>query len=141
MNALIYTSFEETLADALTSVRLVPRWTLAKPAWGAVADALQKLADAIATGDPRLVQRATERLDACYPPTRLAAIRSTHGAEGRREVPPPEVMELVNTLVHPSGGWPEEPVRAMYSRLAREYEAEPTVPDRGGGVVGDRYPL
>lgn len=33
------------------------------------------------------------------------------------------------------------PVTEMYERLAREYEAEPTVPDRGGGVSGDRYPL
>lgn len=32
-------------------------------------------------------------------------------------------------------------VRAMYARLAREYEAEPTVPDHGGGVPGDRFPL
>jgi hypothetical protein len=35
----------------------------------------------------------------------------------------------------------ESPVRAMYARLAGEYENEPTVPDRRGGVVGDRYPL
>lgn len=32
-------------------------------------------------------------------------------------------------------------VRAMYARLAREYEAEPTVSDHGGGVPGDRFPL
>lgn len=32
-------------------------------------------------------------------------------------------------------------VRAMYARLASDYEAEPTVPDHGGGVPGDRYPL
>jgi hypothetical protein len=34
----------------------------------------------------------------------------------------------------------ESPVRAMYRRLAREYEeTEPTVPDRRGGVKGDLY--
>ena len=32
-------------------------------------------------------------------------------------------------------------VRAMYARLARDYEAEPTVPDLGGGVPGDLYQL
>lgn len=30
-------------------------------------------------------------------------------------------------------------VRAMYKRLAAEYDARPTVPDHGGGVPGDRY--
>lgn len=29
-------------------------------------------------------------------------------------------------------------VRAMYARLAHEYQAEPTVPDCGGGVIDDR---
>lgn len=32
-------------------------------------------------------------------------------------------------------------VRALYRRLAAEYERQPTVPDRRGGVVGDRYPF
>lgn len=32
-------------------------------------------------------------------------------------------------------------VRAMYARLAREYEMEPTVPDRRGGVAGDLFPF
>lgn len=33
-----------------------------------------------------------------------------------------------------------DPMRAMYARLAAQYRARPTVPDRGGGVEGDRYP-
>ena len=33
------------------------------------------------------------------------------------------------------------PVRAMYARLAKQYDARPTVPDCGGGVKGDRYPF
>jgi hypothetical protein len=33
------------------------------------------------------------------------------------------------------------PLRAMYRRLAREYEKWPTVPDCRGGVKGDRYPF
>lgn len=32
-------------------------------------------------------------------------------------------------------------VRAMYTRLAGEHDAEPVVPDQGGGVKGDRFPL
>jgi len=32
-------------------------------------------------------------------------------------------------------------VRALYARLAKEYEAEPIVPDRGGGLPEDRYSL
>jgi hypothetical protein len=32
-------------------------------------------------------------------------------------------------------------VRGLYARLAREYEKQPIVPDRGGGVPGDRYDL
>jgi hypothetical protein len=38
-------------------------------------------------------------------------------------------------------GFDDEGVRAMYKRLARAYEAEPTVPDCGGGVPGDLYEL
>ncbi len=30
-------------------------------------------------------------------------------------------------------------VRAMYTRLAKDHQAEPAVPDRAGGVIGDRY--
>ena len=32
-------------------------------------------------------------------------------------------------------------VRAMYARLAREYDAELPVRDRRGGAPGDRFPL
>jgi hypothetical protein len=32
-------------------------------------------------------------------------------------------------------------VRAMYARLASAYRARPAVPDHGGGVSGDKYPL
>lgn len=46
-----------------------------------------------------------------------------------------------NPVVAPEGPRPEPGVRAMYARLARAYEAEPMVPDHGGGVPGDRFPL
>jgi hypothetical protein len=36
----------------------------------------------------------------------------------------------------------EMAVRALYARLAREYEEkEPIVRDHGGGLPGDRYPF
>lgn len=35
----------------------------------------------------------------------------------------------------------ESPLRAFYKRLAAAYESTPTVPDRGGGLPGDRFPL
>jgi hypothetical protein len=35
----------------------------------------------------------------------------------------------------------EAGMRAMYARLARAHEAEPTVPDLGGGAPGDLYQL
>lgn len=34
-----------------------------------------------------------------------------------------------------------QPVRALYARLAAAYATMPTVPDQGGGVSGDKYPL
>jgi hypothetical protein len=98
-------SFDDVVADALTTVRLVPRWTLEGSDWDGVAGSLRQLATAVESGNPKLVIRASEALDSLYPPTRLSAI--PHGSAGgpRREPPPPDVMELVNTLVHPSGGW------------------------------------
>ena len=45
-------------------------------------------------------------------------------------------------LVTPAAAVPAvSPVRDLYAKLAREYEARPTVPDLGGGVPGDRFPL
>jgi hypothetical protein len=98
-------AFDVVVGDALTTVRLVPRWTLAASEWSGVAAALRGLATAVESGNPKQVLKASEHLDSLYPPTRLSAI--SHGSAGgpRREPPPPDVMELVNTLVHPSGGW------------------------------------
>ena len=36
---------------------------------------------------------------------------------------------------------PDDVMRSMYSRLAREYDAEPVVSSRGGGLQGDRFPF
>lgn len=95
---------EEVVGDALTTVAIVPRWKLEPVDWPAVVAALRVLDQAIASGDPKQVHRASEALDALYPPTRLSAIPRGSGAE-HRDPPPPEVMELVNMLIHPAGGW------------------------------------
>lgn len=58
----------------------------------------------------------------------IVSVRVTPGSE----------MTLVSEAERPSD---TEPVRAMYARLARAHAAEPTVPDRGGGVSGDKYSL
>jgi hypothetical protein len=51
----------------------------------------------------------------------------------------------VNWVELDAPAWPmsaeEAGVRAMYARLARAYEAEPTVPNRNGGAPGDLYQL
>ena len=97
--------FDEAVADALTTVRLVPRWTLPSAHWEGVSDALEVMAAAVRSGNPKLVRKASQGLDGLYPPTRLSAIPRAGGAAPQRVPPPPDVMELVNTLVHPSGGW------------------------------------
>jgi hypothetical protein len=97
--------FEEAAADALTTVRLIPRWKLTPPAWTAVADALNEMDAALASGEVRQVRRASETLDALGPVTRLSAIPRSARAGQPHEPPPPGVLELVNTLIHPTGGW------------------------------------
>jgi hypothetical protein len=97
--------FAETVGDALTTVRLVPRWTLPSHHWDGVAEALKALESAFRSGNRKVVLKAAENLDSLYPPTRLSAIPHGPAAAPRREPPPPEVMELVNTLIHPSSGW------------------------------------
>lgn len=97
--------FDEAVADALTTVRLIPRWSLTAAAWSAVADALRDMETAVSSGETRRVRRASETLDALGPVTRLSAIPRGAQAGQPREAPPPGVLELVNMLVHPSGGW------------------------------------
>ena len=97
--------FDVVVSDALTTVGLVPRWKLERDDWDGVADALREMAAAVESGNAKLVRRASERLDGLYPPTRLSAIPRGTGGSSHQEPPPPDVMELVNTLVHPSGGW------------------------------------
>jgi hypothetical protein len=102
--------FDEAVADALTTVRLIPRWKLTPPAWDAVAVALRDMDSAVASGDVKHLRRSSETLDALGPVTRLSAIPRGAQAGHPHEPPPPGVLELVNTLVHPTGGWsPSEP--------------------------------
>lgn len=97
------TRFDDTVHDALTTVRLVPRWTLAPQQWAAVTDALRAMEAAIAAIDALALHRASLRLEA-NGPTRLSAIpRSTEGTTSPG--PPQQVLDLINTLVHPQGGW------------------------------------
>lgn len=96
-------SFDESVQDALTTIRLVPRWQLAPAEWTAVEAALTKLASAISSRDARALARALVELED-HGPRRLAAIPSTAGPH-HDESPPRPVLDLVNTLVHPAGGW------------------------------------
>ncbi|MGH2406454.1 MAG: hypothetical protein ACRDF7_00055 [Candidatus Limnocylindrales bacterium] len=53
-------------------------------------------------------------------------------------------FDLENTFVarvfeHRPEPTDDSGLRALYARLAAEYEAEPTVPDHGGGLAEDRY--
>lgn len=94
--------FDDALADALTTVRLVPRWQLAAGEWSTVEAALARLETAIQAQDGRALARALEQLED-HGPSRLAAIPRS-GGEPTGE-PPRPVLDLVNTLVHPTGGW------------------------------------
>jgi hypothetical protein len=95
-------SFDDALQDALTTVRLVPRWQLAAGEWSAVEVALARFGTAIASQDGRALAQALEQLED-HGPSRLAAIPRS-GGEPAGE-PPRPVLDLVNTLVHPTGGW------------------------------------
>ena len=57
------------------------------------------------------------------------------------ELDTPAADEVTPEPAAPDDTAEGSPVRALYARLAREYEAEPTVPDHGGGLPGDRFPL
>jgi hypothetical protein len=96
--------FEEIVEDALTTVRLVPRWDLEPEEWQVVQAALERLDRSVATRDARGVRQALEDIEA-HGPTRLAAIpRATAASPVRRELPQ-GVLDLVNTLIHPSATW------------------------------------
>ncbi|HEV8053524.1 MAG: hypothetical protein H0V04_02170 [Chloroflexi bacterium] len=96
-------AFDETLQDALSTVRLIPRWQLTAEAWSEVAAALARVDDAVSHGDRRALGGALEELER-YGPTRLVSIPRTGGTDGR-EPPPRQILDIVNTLVHPAQGW------------------------------------
>ena len=97
-------TFEETVEDALTTVRLVPRWDLDAAGWLSVEEGLQRLDRAVGERDASGIRSALADIEA-HGPTRLAAIPRTSGASEMRREPPRAVLDLVNTLVHPSAGW------------------------------------
>lgn len=96
--------FGDVVDDVLTTVRIVPRWPLPADGWPDVEAALAALQQAFESGDARQVRRAGANLESLGPVTRLAAISGRPGAPPRVP-PPPSILELVNTLIHPSGGW------------------------------------
>ncbi len=98
-------TLQEAVDDALSTVRLVPRWQLDTDEWQPVEAALDDLDQAINSGDVRAVRAAMTALEDLGP-TRLMAIHA--GSEAPPRDPPERVLELVNTLVHPSSGWSGE---------------------------------
>ena len=97
-------TFEEIVEDALTTVRLVPRWRLDADTWPAVEEALARLDRSIAQRDAPGVRLALADIEA-HGPTRLAAIPNVREEAPERRDPPPAVLDIVNTLVHPSASW------------------------------------
>jgi hypothetical protein len=100
------TSFDAIVEDALTTVRLVPRWGLSADRWPGVLDALRGLEAALASGRPGSVRKALIVLES-RGPHRLAAIPSGSESQMSPPEPPPAVRELVNQLVHPITSWTE----------------------------------
>ncbi len=101
-------TLKEAVDDALSTVRLVPRWRLDADQWEPVATALGELDEAIAAGDTGAVRRAMDALEELGP-TRLIPIARATGSDAPPREPPARVLELVNTLVHPSNGWSGQP--------------------------------
>ena len=95
-----------TFDEAVTrqAARLVPRWTLHADEWPRVDAALGRLRASIASGSAREVTGALAQAGRLGL-TRLSAAGGSTAPASTREAPPPAVLELVNTLVHPSDGW------------------------------------
>jgi hypothetical protein len=97
---------DELVADALTTVRLVPRWQLPARAWPEIESALVRLDEAMTVRDPARIHKILDELER-HGPTRLTPIGRTPegGQRPGGEAPPRAVLDLVNRLVHPAGGW------------------------------------
>jgi hypothetical protein len=98
---------EDLVADVMSTLRLIPRWRLGGDQWDAVGGSLGRLAEGMSSDDAPAVASALEEIER-HGPSRLASIaRPDPGAGlGRERTAPPEpVLEILNTLVHPAGGW------------------------------------
>lgn len=94
------TPFEDMLADALTTVRLIPRWQLPEETWPQVEEAIARLEEGVRQRDGRAVSAALRDIED-RGPTRLSMIgRDAGSGADERRAPPPRVLDLVNTLVH-----------------------------------------
>jgi len=100
-------TLQEAVDDALSTVRLVPRWQLDPDEWQPVEAALDDLDQAINSGDVRAVRAAMTALEDLGP-TRLMAIPRSATVDVPQRDPPDRVLELVNTLIHPSSGWSDQ---------------------------------
>lgn len=96
---------EDLQRDIDSTLELVPRWRLDATEWEAVGADLQRLTEAQAAGDGKAADAALVALED-HGPTRLAAIRGREDPAVSARRPPPEpVTELLNSMVHPAGGW------------------------------------
>jgi hypothetical protein len=94
--------------DVMSTLRLVPRWKLATGEWDEVLGSLNRLRIAMDRGDEAEVLSALDRIERLGP-TRLASIAASASSGSGLEprLPPQPVIEILNTLVHPAGGWAE----------------------------------
>jgi hypothetical protein len=95
------------VADVMSTLRLIPRWRLAPDEWGPVRASLERLADAMDRGDAAAAATALEEIEG-RGPSRLASVsRSSATIESFAgpTSPPEPILEILNTLVHPAGGW------------------------------------
>ena len=97
---------EETVADVMSTLSLIPRWELRLEEWELVMVSLRRLGEALERNEEAGVYRALEEVER-FGPSRLASIARSAGEEKEpgRTRPPEPVMEFLNTLVHPAGGW------------------------------------
>jgi hypothetical protein len=86
------------------TLRVVPRWKLNHEGWELVQAQLDELKRALESDDRSAFFRQLERLDRLGP-ARLARLDADDASNpsARAVPPPPPVVELVNTLVHPPG--------------------------------------
>jgi hypothetical protein len=98
---------EDFVADVMSTLRLIPRWRLTPDEWDPVRASLERLAGAMDRGDAPAAATALEEIEG-RGPSRLASVSrssATNESSAGPTSPPEPVLEILNTLVHPAGGW------------------------------------